>query len=212
MCPLLGPVLIGNRLLFFFFCCSHLRNYWSKQGRQYVPLSCLYYLDVYGGITAQKLGRLKVRLYLGLLTNLQEFLRSRSRCLPSTTASSPSRRQWSASAPETKGINGSFKTKRQWQKAPRQSAWRRINRDTKPNGIRAFMLCRYAECRSAWRAAPALPCCLECQRGKYPCTVDLLFDWFGLVCFAKKQKLSIVIQLIPNQSNRRSMVQWYFPL
>ncbi len=22
--------------------------------------------------------------------------------------------------------------------------------------------------------------------GKYRCTVDLLFDWFGLVCFAKK--------------------------
>jgi hypothetical protein len=44
--------------------------------------------------------------------------------------------------------------------------------------------------------------------GKYPCTIDLLFDWFGLVCFAnKKQKLSVVIQLIPNQSNRRSMAQ-----
>jgi len=24
--------------------------------------------------------------------------------------------------------------------------------------------------------------------------------------------LSVAIQLIPNQSNRRSMVQWYFPL
>jgi len=22
------------------------------------------------------------------------------------------------------------------------------------------------------------------KRGKYHCTVDLLFDWFGLVCFA----------------------------
>jgi hypothetical protein len=45
-------------------------------------------------------------------------------------------------------------------------------------------------------------------KGKYHCTVDLLFDWFRLVCFAnKKQKLSVVIQLIPNQSNRRSMVQ-----
>jgi hypothetical protein len=44
--------------------------------------------------------------------------------------------------------------------------------------------------------------------GKYHCTVNLLFDCFGLVCFAnKKQKLSVVIQLIPNQSNRRSMVQ-----
>jgi hypothetical protein len=44
-------------------------------------------------------------------------------------------------------------------------------------------------------------------KGKYHCTVELLFDWFGLVYFAKKQKLSVVIQLIPNQSNRRSTVQ-----
>jgi len=28
----------------------------------------------------------------------------------------------------------------------------------------------------------------EYQRGKYHCTVDLLFDWFGLVCFANKNK------------------------
>ncbi len=28
----------------------------------------------------------------------------------------------------------------------------------------------------------------EYWRGKYPCTVDLLFDWFGLVCFANKNK------------------------
>ncbi len=26
------------------------------------------------------------------------------------------------------------------------------------------------------------------QRGKYHCTVDLLFDWFGLVCIANKNK------------------------
>jgi hypothetical protein len=45
----------------------------------------------------------------------------------------------------------------------------------------------------------------EYLRGKYHCTIDLLFDWFGIVCFAKK--LSVVIQLIPNQSNRRSAVQ-----
>jgi hypothetical protein len=46
------------------------------------------------------------------------------------------------------------------------------------------------------------------QRGMYHSTVDLLFDWFGLVCFANKnQKLSVVIQLFPNQSNRRSTVQ-----
>ena len=24
--------------------------------------------------------------------------------------------------------------------------------------------------------------------GKYHCTIDLLFDWFGLVCFANKNK------------------------
>ncbi len=53
----------------------------------------------------------------------------------------------------------------------------------------------------------------EYQRGKYHCTIDLLFDWFGLVCFANKnKKFSVVIQLIPSQSNRRSMVQRYFPL
>jgi hypothetical protein len=47
---------------------------------------------------------------------------------------------------------------------------------------------------------------------KYHCTIDLLFDWFGLVCFANKNKNchTKVIQLIPNQSNRRSNVQKYF--
>jgi hypothetical protein len=29
----------------------------------------------------------------------------------------------------------------------------------------------------------------EYKRGKYRCTVDLLFDWFGLVCFANKIKI-----------------------
>jgi hypothetical protein len=28
----------------------------------------------------------------------------------------------------------------------------------------------------------------EYLRGKYYCTVDLLFDWFGLACFANKNK------------------------
>ncbi len=28
----------------------------------------------------------------------------------------------------------------------------------------------------------------EYWRGKYHCTIDLLFDWFGLVCFANKNK------------------------
>jgi hypothetical protein len=37
---------------------------------------------------------------------------------------------------------------------------------------------------------------------------SILFDWFGLVCFANKnKKMSVVIQLIPNQPNRRSTVQ-----
>ncbi len=43
---------------------------------------------------------------------------------------------------------------------------------------------------------------------KGDCTIDLLFDLFGLACFANKnKKLSVIIQLIPNQSNRRSTVQ-----
>ncbi len=45
MCPLLAPLIIG--FFSFFFCCSHLQYYWSKQGRWYVPLSSLYFLDVY---------------------------------------------------------------------------------------------------------------------------------------------------------------------
>jgi hypothetical protein len=28
----------------------------------------------------------------------------------------------------------------------------------------------------------------EYYRGKYPFTIDLLFDWFGLVCIANKNK------------------------
>ncbi len=28
----------------------------------------------------------------------------------------------------------------------------------------------------------------EYDRWKYHCTVDLLFDWFGLACFANKSK------------------------
>ncbi len=28
----------------------------------------------------------------------------------------------------------------------------------------------------------------EYWKGKYYCTIDLLFDWFGLVCFANKNK------------------------
>ncbi len=53
MCRLLALVLIVNRLLFFFFFsrCSHLQNYWSKQGRRYAPLSSLYYLDVFANFS-----------------------------------------------------------------------------------------------------------------------------------------------------------------
>ncbi len=32
------------------------------------------------------------------------------------------------------------------------------------------------------------PLIKEYLRGKYHSTVDLLFDWFGLVCFANKNK------------------------
>ncbi len=49
--------------------------------------------------------------------------------------------------------------------------------------------------------------------GKYHCTIDLLFDWFGLACLAntnKNYQLSYS-WLIPNQSNRRWTVQWYLP-
>ena len=38
-------------------------------------------------------------------------------------------------------------------------------------------------------ALPSWPVAIrEYYRGKYHCTVDLLFDWFGLVCFANKNK------------------------
>ncbi len=39
------------------------------------------------------------------------------------------------------------------------------------------------------------------------------FLLFYIFIFSKKKKkLSVVVQQIPNQSNRRSTVQWYFPL
>ncbi len=43
------------------------------------------------------------------------------------------------------------------------------------------------------------------------CWPPVWLVWICLFC-TQKQKFSVVIQLIPNQSNRRSMVQWYFPL
>jgi hypothetical protein len=34
--------------------------------------------------------------------------------------------------------------------------------------------------------------------GKYHCTIDHLFDWYGIVCFANKnKKISVLIRLIP---------------
>ncbi len=33
-----------------------------------------------------------------------------------------------------------------------------------------------------------MACTREYWRGKYHCTIDLLFDWFRLVCFANKNK------------------------
>ncbi len=60
------------------------------------------------------------------------------------------------------------------------------------------------ECHNVWM----IHYCREYWRGKYHCTIELLFDWFWSVCFANKNKNC----QIPNQSNRRSTVQWYFPL
>jgi hypothetical protein len=45
-------------------------------------------------------------------------------------------------------------------------------------------------------------------RGKDHCTIDLLFDWFGISCMTKDNFLFLFAkQTDPNQSNRRSMVQ-----
>jgi hypothetical protein len=48
-------------------------------------------------------------------------------------------------------------------------------------------------------------------KGKYHCTVDLQYDWFGISCMTNDILLFLFAkQTNPNQSNRRSMVQWYF--
>ena len=48
---------------------------------------------------------------------------------------------------------------------------------------------------------------------KYHCAADLLFEWFGFDQTYKSPSNSTQAkQLNPNQSNRRSVVQWYFPL
>ena len=43
------------------------------------------------------------------------------------------------------------------------------------------------------------------------CWPPVWLVWISLFC-KLKQKLSVVLQLIPNQSNRRSTVEWYFLL
>jgi hypothetical protein len=46
-------------------------------------------------------------------------------------------------------------------------------------------------------------------KGKYHCTVDLLFDWLGISCMTTDNFFAK--QTSPNQSNRRSTIQIYFP-
>jgi hypothetical protein len=43
------------------------------------------------------------------------------------------------------------------------------------------------------------------------CWPPVWLVWISLF-WNYKQKLSVIIQLIPNQSNRRWIIQWYFPL
>ena len=51
------------------------------------------------------------------------------------------------------------------------------------------------------------------RKGKFHCMVDLLFDWLGFGQTSKSVfSFNSTKQLNPNQSNRRSAVQWYFPL
>ena len=46
------------------------------------------------------------------------------------------------------------------------------------------------------------------RKGKYQCTADLLFDKFGLSCFANAElDKDLQVWLNPNQSNKRSAVQ-----
>ncbi len=50
--------------------------------------------------------------------------------------------------------------------------------------------------------------------GKYHCTDDLLFGWFG-ISYMTTDRQSLFLfakQTDPNQSNRRSTLQCYFPL
>jgi hypothetical protein len=47
--------------------------------------------------------------------------------------------------------------------------------------------------------------------GKYHCTIDLLYGWFGIGCMTT-DNFFFAKQTNPNQSNGRSTVQLYFPL
>ena len=49
-------------------------------------------------------------------------------------------------------------------------------------------------------------------KGKYHRTADLLFDSFGFSCFVVLKLSDLLVRTNPNQWNRRSAVQWYFPL
>ncbi len=44
-------------------------------------------------------------------------------------------------------------------------------------------------------------------KGKYHCTFDLLFDWFGISCMTRQFLILFAKQTNPKQSNRRSTVQ-----
>ena len=64
------------------------------------------------------------------------------------------------------------------------------------------------ECKCAQSENTHLLC-----KGKYNCTADLLFDWLWFSCFDYvKLDRDLPVWSNPNQSNRRSVVQWYFLL
>ena len=49
-------------------------------------------------------------------------------------------------------------------------------------------------------------------KGKFHCTADLLYILFWFSCFAYVEWTTVLLVWSnPNQSNRRSAVQWYFP-
>ena len=50
------------------------------------------------------------------------------------------------------------------------------------------------------------------RKGKHHCMADLLFNWLGFSCFACVElDRYLQLWLNPNQSNRRSAIQLYFP-